>query len=329
MKRHLFGAVLLAAFAAGAETNEIRCAQQYGLSYLPLMMMEDGHLVQKHARQLGLGDVKATWAKLGGPGAMNDALLSGGLDFGTGGVPSLITLWAKTKGSGLEVRGVAALNDMPVELVVANPKVKSIKDFGPEDKIAVTTVKISTQALLLEMAAAKEWGDENYEKLDSLTVSMPHPDALTALLSKSGGITAHFSSPPFEYQEKAKGMRAITSNYDILGGKATFNVVWSTTRFQKENPKAYEAFVAALSEATDSINKDPKGAAAIYKRMSKTAETMEELVKEITDPQVEFTLTPHKTLVTAQFMHKIGRIKVKAAKWEELYFDDLHGRPGS
>jgi NitT/TauT family transport system substrate-binding protein len=329
MKRHVFLAAALLAFAARAETGEIRCAQQYGLSYLALMMMEDGHLVEKHAKRLGLGDVKATWAKLGGPGAMNDALLSGGLDFATGGVPSLITLWAKTRGSGLEVRGVAALNDMPVELVVANPKIKSIKDFGPQDKIAVTTVKISTQALLLEMAAAKEFGEENYEKLDALTVSMPHPDALTALLSNSGGITAHFSSPPFEYQEKAKGMRAITSNYEILGGKATFNVVWSTSKFKKDNPKAYEAFVAALSEATDSIVKDPKGAAAVYKRMSKTAESMEELVKEITDPQVEFTLTPHKTLVTAQFMHKIGRIKVKPAKWEELYFENLHGRPGS
>ncbi|MFL5427760.1 MAG: ABC transporter substrate-binding protein [Myxococcales bacterium] len=329
MKRHVFLGVVLLPFAARAETGEIRCAQQYGLSYLALMMMEDGHLVEKQAKRLGLGDVKATWAKLGGPGAMNDALLSGGLDFATGGVPSLITLWAKTKGSGLEVRGVAALNDMPVELVVANPKIKSIKDFGPQDKIAVTTVKISTQALLLEMAAAKEFGEENYEKLDALTVSMPHPDALTALLSNSGGITAHFSSPPFEYQEKAKGMRAITSNYEILGGKATFNVVWATSKFKKDNPKAYEAFVAALSEATDSIVKDPKGAAAIYKRMSKTAESMEELVKEIADPQVEFTLTPHKTLVTAQFMHKIGRIKVKPAKWQDLYFEDLHGRPGS
>jgi NitT/TauT family transport system substrate-binding protein len=329
MKRHVFWAAILASFAARAEPKEIRCAQQYGLSYLALMMMEDGHLVEKHAQRLGLPDVKATWAKLGGPGAMNDALLSGGLDFGTGGVPSLITLWAKTKGSGLEVRGVAALNDMPVELIVAEPRIKSIRDFGPQDKIAVTTVKISTQALLLEMAAAKEWGEENYEKLDSLTVSMPHPDALTALLSHSGGITAHFSSPPFEYQEKAKGMRAITSNYDILGGKATFNVVWSTSKFKNDNPKAYDAFVAALSEATDAIKKDPKAAAETYKRMSKTAESLEELTKEIADPQVEFTLTPHKTLVTAQFMHKIGRVKVKPAKWDELYFQNLHGRDGS
>lgn len=324
-------ALLLAAALsarARAETNEIRCAQQYGLSYLALMMMQDGKLVEKHAKRMGLGDVKVTWAKLGGPGAMNDALLSGGLDFATGGVPSLITLWAKTKGGPFEVRGVGALNDMPVQLVTSNPKVKSVKDFGPGDKIAVTTVKISTQALLLEMAAAKIFGEKEYEKLDPLTVSMPHPDAMTALLT--GAVTAHFSSPPFQYQEVAKpGMHVVTSNYEILGGRATFNVVWSTAKFKKENPKAYAAFVAALEEATEAIRRDRPAAAAIYKRMSNTAESLEELVKELSDPEVEFTLAPHKTLVTAEFMHRIGRIKAKPAVWTDLYFDNLHGRDGS
>src|SRR5215468_10602678 len=198
--------LLLAALAgrSAAEVAQIRAAQQYGLSYLALMIMEDKKLVEKQAKAAGLGEVKVTWAKLGGPGAMNDALLSGGLDFASGGVPSLITLWAKTKDTPIWVRGVGALNDMPVELITSNPKVKSIRDFSEKDKIAVTSVKISTQALLLEMAAAKEWGDANYEKLDSLTVSMPHPDAMTALLSGgASGITAHFASPPFLYQEKA------------------------------------------------------------------------------------------------------------------------------
>src|SRR5499427_539179 len=211
---------------ASAEVTQIRAAQQYGLSYLALMLMEDGKLVEKQAKASGLGEVKVTWAKLGGPGAMNDALLSGGLDFASGGVPSLITLWAKTKDTPIWVRGVGALNDMPVELITSNPNVKTIRDSTEKDKIAVTSVKISTKALLLQMAAAKEWGDANYGKLDSLTVSMPHPDSMTALLSGGAGITAHFASPPFLYQEKAKpGLHSVISSYQILGGKATFNVV--------------------------------------------------------------------------------------------------------
>ena len=330
LKLTVVWALALRASAGMAEVSEIRAAQQFGTSYLALMLMEDGKLVEKHAKSAGLGDLKVTWAKLGGPGAMNDALLSGGLEFASGGVPSLCTLWAKKKGTPLAVRGVGALNDMPNELITNNPNVKSIRDFSEKDKIAVTTVKISTQALLLQMAAAKEWGEANYEKLDSLTVSMPHPDSMTALLSGGAGITAHFASPPFLYQEKAKpGLHSVISSYDILGGKATFNVVWTTSKFHDANPKVYAAFVAAFEEATDFINKNKRAAAEIYKRMTKTTETMDDLVKQLSDPDVEFTLTPHQTMKTAEFLYKTKRINKKPADWKELYFSNVHNRPGS
>jgi sulfonate transport system substrate-binding protein len=334
MRRRLFGfaacLVLALPTLARGETSEVRAAQQFGLSYLALMIMEDSALVEKHAKAMGLGDIKVTWAKLGGPGAMNDALLSGSLDFGTGGVPSLITLWSKTHGTANEVRGVGALNSMPVNLVTTNPKVQSIRDFTDQDKIAVTTVKVSTQALLLQMAAAKEFGDANYAKLDSLTVSLPHPDAMTALLSGSGTITAHFSSPPFQYQEVAKpGVRSILNNYDILGGPATFNVVWSTTRFHDANPKTYAAFVAAFAEATDRINRDKRAAAEVYKRMSGTKETVDELLKMMNDPLVDYTLTPKSIMKTAEFMAKVGTIKDKPSSWKDMFFNNVYALDGS
>jgi len=323
--------VLLAAPAgARAEVGEVRAAQQFGLSYLPLMIMEDSKLVEKHARTAGLGDIKVTWAKLGGPGAMNDALLSGSLDFGTGGVPSLVTLWSKTAGTPNEVRGVAALNSMPVDLVTSNPNVKSIRDFTDKDKIAVTTVKVSTQALLLQMASAQAFGEQNYAKLDSLTVSLPHPDAMTALLGGSGTITAHFSSPPFQYQEVARpGIRKILNNYDILGGPATFNVVWASARFRDANPKTYLAFVAALEEATATINRDKRAAAETYKRMSGTKESVDELLKMMEEPLVDYTLTPKSIMKTADFMAKVGTIKNRPTSWKDLFFPNVYALPGT
>jgi NitT/TauT family transport system substrate-binding protein len=318
----------LIASATAAEVAEIRAAQQYGLSYLALMLMEDGKLVEKEAERMGLPPVKVSWAKLGNPNAMNDALLSGGLDFASGGVPNLVTLWAKTRNTPNEVRGVAALNDMPVELVTSNPAVKTIRDFSEKDKIAVTAIKISTQALLLQMASAKEWGQENFGKLDTLTVSMPHPEAMNALYA--GAITAHFSSPPFQYQEvKRPGIRRVLSNYDILGGKATFNVVWTTRAFHDANPKAYAAFLSALEAATESIRRDKRAAAEAYIRITGTKETVEELVAMLADPNVEMTTTPHKTMRTAEFMSAVGTIKAKPRDWRELWFPELHGRDGS
>jgi NitT/TauT family transport system substrate-binding protein len=324
------GALVVGVAPARAETSEVRAAQQFGLSYLGLMIMEDSRLVEKHAKAMGLGDITVTWAKLGGPGAMNDALLSGSLDFATGGVPSLITLWSKTHGTPNEVRGVGALNSMPVDLVTSNPNVKSIRDFTDQDKIAVTTVKVSTQALLLQMAAAKEFGEQNYAKLDPLTVSLPHPDAMTALLAGSGTITAHFSSPPFQYQEVARpGIRKILNNYEILGGPATFNVVWSTTKFRDANPKTYAAFVAALDEATTTINRDKRAAAGVYKRRAGTKESIDELVRMMEDPLVDYTQAPKSIMKTAEFMAKVGTIKDKPSSWKDLFFPNVHGMQGS
>src|ERR1700685_340680 len=115
----------------------------------------------------------------------------------------------------------------------------------------------------------------------------------------------------------APGIRTILNNYDILGGPATFNVVWSTARFRDANPKAYAAFVAAFEEATAAINRDKRAAAEIYKRMSGTKESVDELLKMMNDPLVEYTLTPKSVMKTAEFMAKVGTIKQKPDTWQE------------
>ena len=171
--------------------------------------------------------------------------------------------------------------------------------------------------------------EKNFDKLDPLTVSMSHPDSAAALLSGSGSITAHYASPPFSYQEKAKGLRSVLTSYDTLGGPATFNVVWSTRKFHDQNPKAYAAFVAAFQEATDLINKDKKAAAETYKRMTGTADSLDELVKQLNDPKVKFTLEPHRLGVTAEFMNKVGRISKKPSSWKDLFFENVHSLSGS
>jgi NitT/TauT family transport system substrate-binding protein len=326
----LIGLILLVGAAVGAERSEIRVAEQYGLTFLPLMIMRDRGLVEAQARRHGMPAAHVTWIKLGAVNSINDAVLAGELEFAAGGVPSLVTLWSKTRGGPGEVRGAAALGDVPNELVVSRPEVKSIRDLGPKDKIAVTAVKISNQALALQMAAAKEFGDEQYDRLDPLTVGMAHPDATVALLSGSGTITGHFSSPPFMQRELSKPpLHSILSTYDVLGGPATLNVVWTRTQFHDENPKMYQAFVDALEEAIVIIGRDKRSAAAVYKRLGNASESLEEIVAMLEDPRIVFTLTPHRVLRTAEFMHRIGRVKYRPVSWKDLFFANVHGREGA
>ena len=173
--------VALLPLAARAEMAEIKVAQQYGISYLPLMLMEEQKLIEKHARAAGV-DVSVGWAKFAGGNVMNDALLSGSLQFASGGVGPFVTLWSRTRGN-LDVKAVAAINSMPLYLNTRNPAVKSIKDFTDKDRIALPAVKVSIQAVTLQMAAEKAFGDGQQNRLDPLTVTLSHPDEQTALLS--------------------------------------------------------------------------------------------------------------------------------------------------
>ena len=314
---------------AYAELAEINVAQQYGVSFLPLMVMERDKLVEKHAKAAGLSDVKVNWVKVAGPSVMNDGVISGAIQFIAVGAPSLITLWDKTQ-SNVQVKGVSAMTTYPLYLNVRNPNVKSIRDFSDKDKIAVPSIKVSTQAIMLQMAAAKEFGDANYARLDPWTVGLSHPDGLLAITNNSGGVDAHFTTSPFHEQEmKIPGMRTLTTSYEILGGPATALVLATSTKYRDANPKSYKAFYDALKEAIDSINKDKRAAAKVYLEQAKdTKSTVDDIYGMISAADYAYTLTPQKVGKTADFMYKIGAIKTKPSSWKDFFFPEVQNLPG-
>src|SRR5262245_15655015 len=247
---------------ASAQTNEIKFARQFSMGYLQFNVMERRQLVEKHAKAAGLSDVKVLWATFNSPAAMNDALISGSVDIVSGGMPGLLTIWARTRGTPQAVKGVAAFSSQPILLNTRNPKVKSITDFGPEDKIAVPAVKVSIQAMFLQMAAAKQWGPAEYARLDPLTVGMAPPDATIALLAGSAGITSVFSVPPFQtLQLEKEGIRTVLSSYEVFGGPHTFTVGWASSQFREKNPALFRALIAAFEEATGIVNAEIRSAA--------------------------------------------------------------------
>ena len=321
-------ALLAVAPLARAELAEIKVAKQYGISYLPLMLMEDQKLIEKHAKAEGV-DVTVSWSTFAGGNVMNDALLSDSLQFASGGVAPFVTLWSRTRGS-LDVKAVGAINSMPLYLVTRNPGVKTIADFTEKDRIGLPAVKVSIQAITLQMAAEKAFGPGQEHKLDPLTVTLSHPDAMQALLSGRSEVDAHFGSPPFQYQElRQPGMHRVLNSYDVLGGPATFNVVWASSKFRGENPKLYDAFVKALDDAIGQINRDKRGAAETYLRMTKGKDSVEDILAMLNDPEIVFTTTPQNVMKYVDFMLKTGSIKVKPDSWKELFFPNAQGLPGS
>ena len=315
---------------AAAQVPEIRLAKQFSMGYLQLNVMEHRQLIEKHAKALGIPEVKVIWQTFNGPAAINDALLSGQIDIGSGGVPGLLVVWSKSKGTPQEIRGISALSSQPVLLNTRDPSIGTIKDFKPTDRIAVPAVKVSVQAILLQMEAAKVFGEKEFTKLDTQTVSMTPPDATVALLGGKSEITAVFSVPPFQQQQlEHAGIHTVLNSFDVMGGSSTFTVAWTTAKFRDSNPMLYKALIAALKEATDTINKDKAAAGQLWIEDSKSKLTPEMVGKIVAGPQVRWTLTPEHTMKFADFMAEVGTLKNKATSWKDYFFPEIYDLNGS
>ena len=270
-----------------------------------------------------------TWSKVGAGTAANDALLSGGLHFASGGTGPAFILWDRTR-TNVQVHGVAALSSMPNMLITRNPNVKSLKDFTDKDRIAMAGAGSSVQTIFLQIAAAKEFGIENYKKMNPLMVNLPHPEGLRALLSGQGEVTAQFTSPPFQNTAlQNPGIHKVLDSYEIMGGPNTFLMVWATKKFRDENPKTYKAVLDAMKEATAAINADMKRAAEVYVKEGGGKQSADDILKIMQAPGIKYTLAPEGVLPFAQFMHRIGTLKTEPKSWKDLFFPDIHDLQGS
>ena len=82
------------------------------------------------------------------------------------------------------------------------------------------TVRLSFNAMMLQMAAEQLWGDPH--RLDHLTVALGHPDAVTALSAGYGKatITAHIGVQPLTDRGlKLPGAHVITDSRKVFGAR--------------------------------------------------------------------------------------------------------------
>ena len=325
----LVAAIVLLPALACAEVDVVKIPKGAGgVGFLPLVVMEEKKLVEQEAQKMGL-KLGAEYIRFGGPSVVNDMLLSGSAHFAPAGPPAFITIWDKTA-ANMKVRGVAAMTSIPMYLNTKAPHLRSLKDLTPNDKIAVTAVKVSIPAIVMQMAAIKEFGKADYARYDPNTVSLTHPDGVIALLSGRTEITAHFTSPPFHQRErKDPGVRTITTSNEIMGGPSTFTMLYSPAKFYEENPKAYAAVLKALQAAIAFINADKKAAAEVYLQSEEgKGWKMDDLMEVLNDPDIRFTTSPENVMTYANFMADVGSIKNRPTRWQDMFFPDIHGVPG-
>lgn len=319
----------LAATATAAQAEGlIRVAQQFGIGYLLLDVVREQQLIEKHGKQLGV-EVQVEWAQLSGATVMNEALLAGSIDIVSAGIPPALVLWDRTRGKQ-NVKVVASLGSLPNYLLTNNPNVRSLKDLSDKDRIAVPAAGVGFQSRTLQIETARQFGAADFKRFDTISVSLPHPDATAALIKGGSEVNTHFSSAPFYYQAlENKQVRKVLSSYDILGGPATFNVLYTTQKFHDENPKTYKAFYNALVEAEQFVKANKAKAAEVFIRVQQSKLSPDLVRRIVEDPENDFTVTPQRTFVYADELQKLGVIKNRATSWKDYFFEEAHALPGS
>ena len=301
-----------------------------GIGFLPLLVMEKHGLIEKYAGEAGVTGLTVRWLDLGGPSVLNDALLSGASDYIAAGPPAFLTLWDRTRDS-LRVTGVAAITSLPMYLNTRAEHLRTLDDLRDGDKIAVTAIKVSIPALVMQMYAARKYGASEATRFDRYAVSMTHPDGVVALLSGAAGISAHFTSPPFHQRERRDPrVRTIMTSDEVMGGSTTFTMLSTTAKFREENPEVYAAVLRALEEANRLIVADRRMAATLLRASTpESGFTLDETVAMLEDPAIRFTTTPENVVRYATFMHETGSISTRPSGWKDLFFPEIHGAPGS
>lgn len=321
-------AAVLALGPARAEVSEVKIARQFGLQYLPMVLMEKHKLIEKAAAAEKI-DLKASWLQISAA-SMNESLLSGSINISATGTGPMILIWDRTR-DNFGIKAIAAVSEVPMVLTSRNPDFTSIKTISAKDRIALPSVGLgSMQALTLKMATAQAFGMENVAKYDVNTISMAHPDATAAMLSGQHEVNAHFTTPPYSYtQLRDPRIHRVMNSYDVLGGQATLIVISTTSKFYNDNPKVMQAVVTALKEATALANADRKTAIAEYMDVTKEKLSPDVIEAFLNDKEIYFDTTPRGIYKTAEFMYKIGAIKNKPENWQDMFFPAVRDANGS
>ena len=327
--RLLVLAALVMPGVANAQSATLKVTRQPSVIYLPTYVMEQQKLIEKHAATLGVPGLAVEWITFAGGGNATDAMLSGSIDVINSGVGNMLLLWDRTRGG---VKGIIATSALPLILVSRDPRIKTLSDLTETDKIAVPTVRVSTQAVLLQIAASAEFGQAAWNKLDGNTVQMSHPDASVALMNPRHEVASHFSAPPFVFQtlKNVPGAHVVTDTQRIMGSPLTNGMFFATTKFADANPKLIQALKSATLEAEAFIRTNPREAIEMYRRGSNDRLSADELLAMMQEPgMADYNTKPQGTMRFAEHLHRIGTLKTKPSAWTDYFFPVSHDLAGN
>jgi NitT/TauT family transport system substrate-binding protein len=311
-------AAALAAAAAFARTGDaiptkVTIAYQPGMGYAPLIIMKETRSLEK--KYPGL---QVDWKVLPSGTAITNGVIAGQIDFGAMGTGPFLVGWAR--GAGWKM--IAPLDEADLWLMAKDPNIKTIADL--KGKRIATPTNTSIQAVMLRKMAQVKLGDS--KALDSNLLAMDHPDGMQALLA--GQIDAHFTSPPFQFQEKNRGAHVVGRSYNYFGAHSFLGVA-ATEKFYNEHTDFSKEFYRQVAAAVKLIKTNPIRASHILQDDAGGNPTWRQFKQWIGNPAITYTTRPRGLYRTAYFMARTGQLPKAPASWKELVFPPVYPTKGS
>lgn len=313
--------------SAMAEENKVRIMSGYALTLLPQYVVIEHKLIEKKAEELGLKDVVVDFSRSPGAVMASEALITDQIDVALYAAGPMLNLWDKTRG---QFKGIMSLSSYSSNVYTADPKINSLDDLGPNDRVAMTDIRTSNPAIILQMKAASERGwDERFFYEPNL-IAMANEDSVAALVSGATEVKSAMLAAPYGAYVASTGARKIFASEDFLGEKISAGMLYGSVAWAEKNPVLFKALVAAYEEATAWTLANPEEAAKIYMKYEPQKDGVDFVVKLLNeDDSFVYTNTPRGVKTFADYMFKSGLMKNEVKAWTDVFFDSVTGKDGS
>ena len=311
------GLVAAAAFGSRergiAVPEKLVIAYQPGLGYAPLIIMKSQRTLER--RFPGL---QVEYRVLPSGTAITNGIIAGQIHVGAMGTGPFLVGWAR----GIGWKMIAPLNEADLWLMAKDPNIRTIADL--RGKRIATPTNTSIQAVVLRKMAEVKLG--NSKALDSGLLAMDHPDGMQALLA--GQIDAHFTSPPFQFQEKVRGAHVVARSYNYFGAHSFLGTV-VTDKFYGEYTDFSNQFYKEVAAAIKLIHTNPKKVSQILQDDAGGNPTHRQFKQWLGNPAITFTTRPRGLYRTAYFMNRTGQLTKLPGSWRDLVHPPVLPTKGS
>jgi NitT/TauT family transport system substrate-binding protein len=257
------------------------------------------------------------WKIANSGAAVRETILSGQGQIGSLGLPPFLVGWDK----GMDWKVLLATSRSDAWLVAKDPKFKSLKDFGPNDKIGVVAPD-SQQAIELRKFAQEQLG--NAHALDKNMVAIGAADGEAALLS--GQLAAQLSGPPFQNREIAAGAHIILHSTDAFGPVGAGLIVLPQS-FYNQYPAFSKKIYQDLegSSAYVASHHEEVAQELAQDKVSGGGGTVAQFETLLNDTSLVFDTTPSGLMAYSTFMKSIGLISKVPSSVSDLELPTVVG----